>query len=99
MSRHDDDPDGVKSEKTRADGIALGKYRAAVRELRVKWAREGYDPMRHLAQVQQDGDANVLIFMANDEHRRGSTQIGAYLAFSDIWEVLHRRPTKWRAAA
>lgn len=83
-----DDLDNLP-ERAAAEKLTEAKRRLAIRKMREKWAREGYDPRAHLAGMAAEGDRDVLVYMADAEYS-GYRQLGAYMASRDIYEIVSR---------
>jgi hypothetical protein len=77
-------------ERREKERQAEAKRRLSARKMREKWAREGYDPGRHLALTCGEGDWICLLDMHSQEVGVGGRhQIGAMLAALDIRDTVN----------
>ncbi len=65
------------------------KHRAAVEKMRQGWIVEGYDPVRHMAEVRLDGDGTVIrsFYERERDSMDRRRDIGCWLAAYDMLDI------------
>jgi hypothetical protein len=87
----DDDVERKATERAKENA-----HKVAVRRMRMRWQREGYNPGEHMAGIGGAGDRDCLRQFSHAEY--GGRDVSCRLAIMDIYEQLAQIATNERMA-